>query len=71
VHITPGPAAGNASGGKTGAFKPAFASKYLDEDTSGLTATVTADESKNQFEFKLETKETKGATDRTSRGERR
>ena len=31
-----------------------FDSKFADEDTSGLTATVTADESKNSFEFKLD-----------------
>jgi hypothetical protein len=30
-----------------------FAAKYSDEDSSGLTATVTTDESKNNFEFKL------------------
>jgi len=30
-----------------------FAAKYADEDTSGLTATVTTDETKNTFEFKL------------------
>ena len=51
VHITPPPPAGSKT-----AVKPAFASKYLDEDSSGLTATVTTDESKNQFEFKLDTK---------------
>jgi len=66
VHITLGPTAGNASGGR--AAKPAFASKYLDEDTSGLTATVTSDESKNQFEFKLDAK---NATEPTSGGGRR
>ena len=60
VHIAPGPTAGNASGGQGAAVKPAFASKYLDEDTSGLTATVTTDESKNQFEFKLDTKNATG-----------
>ncbi len=51
VHITTPPPAGSRT-----ATKPAFASKYLDEDTSGLSATVTSDESKNQFEFKLDTK---------------
>lgn len=30
-----------------------FDSAFLDEDTSGLTATVTSDEAKNSFEFKL------------------
>jgi hypothetical protein len=32
-----------------------FATKYLDEDSSGLTVTVAADEAKNNFEFKLDT----------------
>ena len=31
-----------------------FALKYLDEDSSGLTVTVTADEAKNNFEFNLD-----------------
>jgi hypothetical protein len=30
-----------------------FPAKYADEDSSGLTATVTTDETKNNFEFKL------------------
>ena len=30
-----------------------FADQFLDEDTSGLTATVTSDEAKNNFELKL------------------
>jgi hypothetical protein len=34
-----------------------FASKYTDEDGSDLKATVTSDESKNNFEFKLEARE--------------
>lgn len=34
-----------------------FASVYLDEDLSKLTATVTPDESKNNFEFKLDAKD--------------
>jgi hypothetical protein len=50
------------------AVKLAFASKYQDEDDSGLTATVTSDASKNQFEFKLETKNAEGPT---SNGHRR
>ncbi len=68
VQIAPGLPTGNASGGQVVPAKLAFASKYLDEDTSGLTATVTSDESKNQFEFKLETK---NATGPASRGNRR
>ncbi len=54
VHLTLGPPAGGVSGGRGAAVKLAFASKYLEEDTSGLTATVTTDESKNQFAFKLD-----------------
>ncbi len=34
-----------------------FALKYLDEDASKLTATVTPDASKNSFEFKLDAKD--------------
>jgi hypothetical protein len=68
VHITPAPTAGNPSGGRARAAKVPFASKYLDDDTSELTATVTTDESKNQFEFKLETK---NAPAPTSAGDRR
>jgi hypothetical protein len=56
VYISPGPAA-----------KPAFASKYLDEDTSGLDAPVTSDESKNNFEFKLATKDSKEPAQRGRR----
>ena len=63
VHI-----AGVAPAEKTSAGKPAFASKYLDDEDSGLTATVTSDESKNQFEFKLESMDAAGST---SRGNRR
>jgi hypothetical protein len=33
--------------------KLAFDSVFLDEDASGLTATVSSDEAKNNFEFKL------------------
>ena len=54
VHIASVSSAGKASG------KPPFASKYLDDEDSGLTATVTSDESKNQFEFKLEAKDATG-----------
>jgi hypothetical protein len=63
VRISPA-----APEGTKTAVKPAFASKYQDEEDSGLTAPVTADESKNQFEFKLETKDAAGPT---SRGDRR
>lgn len=63
VHI----ALAAPEGSKT-AVKPAFAAKYLDDEDSGLTANVTSDESKNQFEFKLETKD---ATASTSRGNRK
>jgi hypothetical protein len=66
VHITRGPAE-SASNGRSGAVKPAFASKYLDEDTSGLTATVTTDESNNQFDFKLEAKNDPVSTSRGTR----
>jgi hypothetical protein len=55
------------SPGQVASGKPAFASKYLDDETSELTATVTADESKNQFEFKLETKNAAGPTSRSDR----
>jgi hypothetical protein len=64
VRISPA-----APQGTRTAVKLAFASKYQDEDESGLTAPVTADESKNQqFEFKLETKNAAGPT---SHGDRR
>lgn len=44
--------AGASGGGKSKTNIP-FAGQFLDEDTSGLTATVTNDESKNSFELKL------------------
>jgi hypothetical protein len=46
-----GPAV-KGSGGALKAKLP-FDGKFTDEDSSGLTATVTTDESKNNFEFKL------------------
>jgi hypothetical protein len=49
------------SGGKAKATLP-FATHYLDEDASNLKATVTPDESKNNFEFKLDTKTATPAT---------
>ncbi len=45
-----------ATTGKTRGTMP-FPGMYTDEDQSGLKATVTTDESKNSFEFKLEAKE--------------
>ena len=59
VHIRPAPARRHW---KRDRGKPAFASKYLDDEDSGLTATVTSDESKNQFEFKLDAKDAAGPT---------
>jgi hypothetical protein len=63
VRISPAAPVGTKT-----AVKLPFASKYQDEEDSGLTAPVTADESKNQFEFKLETK---NAAAPTSHGNRR
>jgi hypothetical protein len=48
--------AAKRSGKKLTAELP-FALKYLDEDASKLTATVTPDASKNNFEFKLDAKD--------------
>jgi hypothetical protein len=62
VRISPAAIEGTKS-----AVKLAFASKHLDEDESGLTATVTSDESKNQFEFKLEAMDAAGSTSRSGR----
>lgn len=44
---------GSTSGGKKGKANNPFADQFLDEDTSKLTATVTSDETKNNFELKL------------------
>jgi hypothetical protein len=64
VRISPAAPVGTKT-----AVKLPFASKYQEEEDSGLTAIVTADESKNQqFEFKLETKNAAGST---SHGDRR
>jgi hypothetical protein len=41
------------TGGTALQGKLAFDSVFLDEDISGLTATITSDETKNNFEFKL------------------
>jgi hypothetical protein len=41
-----------------------FALKYLDEDASKLTATVTPDASKNSFEFKLDAKDSPASAGR-------
>ena len=43
---------GDGKRGKTMGGLP-YDVQFLDEDTSGLTATVTSDESKNSFELKL------------------
>ena len=50
-----GGSSGQVSKGVRGApqGKLAFDSVFLDEDSSGLTANVTSDESKNNFEFTL------------------
>jgi hypothetical protein len=60
VRISPGGAAKST-------VKPAFASKYLDDENSGLTATVTSEASKNQFEFKLEATDAAGSSSRDRR----
>jgi hypothetical protein len=52
VEPLPGTAA-KGSGVKAKLDLP-YASKYTDEDGSDLKATVTSDESKNNFEFKME-----------------
>jgi hypothetical protein len=54
IRIEPGSSVG-VKATKSKSTLP-FASNYLDEDYSELKATVTADESKNYFEFKLTTK---------------
>jgi hypothetical protein len=65
---------GSGVKGAIGKLNPTapFAMKYLDEDASELTATVTPEESKNNFEFNSETHERAaqlrgGAPDRTGR----
>jgi hypothetical protein len=65
---------GNGVKGATGKLNPTapFAMKYLDEDSSELTATVGPEESKNKFEIKLETHDRAaqlkgGASDRNDR----
>jgi hypothetical protein len=45
--------AGSGSVAKSKSSLPPFDGQFLDEDTSKLTATVTSDETKNNFEFKL------------------
>jgi hypothetical protein len=47
--------AGSGGGSKSKPSLP-FANQFLDEDTSGLTATVTTDEATNNFELKLNPK---------------
>jgi hypothetical protein len=53
-EVSSGGAAEKVAKGKLKTNAP-FATKYLDEDSSGLTVTVAADEAKNDFEFKLDT----------------
>jgi hypothetical protein len=55
VRLEPAGSSGKAAKGAGGAIKGTvpFPSHYLDEDSSDLKATVTADDSKNNFEFKL------------------
>jgi hypothetical protein len=57
------PTATKGSGGKLNSSLP-FATEYLDEDYSGLKATVTTDESKNNFELKLGAKSPTESTQR-------
>ena len=49
--------AGSTAGGKASSDKSKptlpFANQFLDEDSSGLTRTVSSDETKNDFELKL------------------
>jgi hypothetical protein len=56
---TDGKGAGRSKGGLP------FDNQFLDEDASGLTATVTKDEASNNFEFKLVPKKTE-----TGKGDR-
>jgi len=52
-------------GARSKGIPPPFADQFLDEDASGLKATVTIDESKNNFELKLTpTKSETGVGDR-------
>jgi len=53
VRIEPGSAGVVVKGRTAPQGKLPFDGKFTDEDSSGLTATVTSDESKNNFEFKL------------------
>jgi hypothetical protein len=57
------PTATKGSGGKLNSSLP-FATEYLDEDYSALKATVTPDESKNNFELKLGSKSPAESTQR-------
>ncbi len=55
----------DSKGAKSKGAPAPFAVQFLDEDVSGLTATVTSDESKNNFELKLTpTKSEMGVGDR-------
>jgi hypothetical protein len=54
VRIEPGGSGVTVKGSRSAPQgKLPFDGKFTDEDASGLTADVTADESKNNFEFKL------------------
>jgi hypothetical protein len=64
---------GTAPGAKasTDRSKPSlpFANQFLDEDASGLTATVTSEDAKNDFELKLTPTKTESAG-KAGRGDR-
>jgi hypothetical protein len=64
VRIEGGSGTDSKRGAKSKTGIP-FDNQFLDEDASGLTATVTSDETKNDFEFKLIPKKSEsGAGDR-------
>jgi len=56
VLVEPSPGTQVKGSGVKAKLNLPYASKYTDEDGSDLKATVTPDESKNEFEFKLEAK---------------
>ncbi len=58
----------SGSGGSKKQLNLPFANQFLDEDESKLTATVTSDESKNNFELKLTpTKSESGGDEKRAR----
>jgi hypothetical protein len=63
IRIEGGGSATKGPGGKLAGTLP-FATQYLDEDYSELKATVTTDESKNNFELKLGAKSSAESTQR-------